>query len=368
MSIWKQVTQWQVKLLPNTWIQIRTATKRAAGSRTSMKDSAGRRLGPKKYEGQKVKPGEIIIRQRGTKFFPGENAGIGKDHTIFALEPGYVRYYLDPFHPKRKFIGVSLKAELKLPTPHFEPRLRRFGGSVIEDPIIAAKEELSLPRKRFLVKDEILSNLKSREENRQKLIDEFKKILTHDLALTFEGTELDLATKYLLRLRTCLKNGFKLTDAQFNSKYYLETELLLNFKQQENVSNKLSDSLATLSKVTSKLDQTISFDNKLKLIQFISEEDKLAWKSNFIEELKMLPINTKGDKELILSKFDESSKYLTLSEEVRLRRRFLKPVKPESTAIGRKSDKDVVIVKRYNYETGKVEEIIRTKDAFLSRL
>lgn len=67
------------------------------------------------------------MRQRGTKFYPGENVGIGKDHSIFALEPGVVRYYLDPFHPKRKFIGVALRRDLKLPSPHFEPTVRRFG-------------------------------------------------------------------------------------------------------------------------------------------------------------------------------------------------------------------------------------------------
>ena len=60
------------KHVSGVFLQVRNATKRAAGSRTSMKDSAGRRLGPKKYEGQDVSTGEIIMRQRGTKFYPGE--------------------------------------------------------------------------------------------------------------------------------------------------------------------------------------------------------------------------------------------------------------------------------------------------------
>jgi large subunit ribosomal protein L27 len=68
------------------------ATKKAGGASRNGRDSAGRRLGPKKSDGQKVKAGNIIIRQRGTKVHPGENVGIGRDHTIFALVEGKVQY------------------------------------------------------------------------------------------------------------------------------------------------------------------------------------------------------------------------------------------------------------------------------------
>ena len=64
------------------------ATKKAGGSSRNGRDSAGRRLGVKKYGGELVQPGNIIVRQRGTKFYPGENVGIGKDHTLFALKRG----------------------------------------------------------------------------------------------------------------------------------------------------------------------------------------------------------------------------------------------------------------------------------------
>ena len=66
------------------------AHKKAGGSSRNGRDSAGRRLGVKKFGGEKVIPGNIIIRQRGTKYYPGENVGIGKDHTIFALIKGKV--------------------------------------------------------------------------------------------------------------------------------------------------------------------------------------------------------------------------------------------------------------------------------------
>ncbi len=69
------------------------AHKKAGGSSRNGRDSAGRRLGVKKYGGEAVIPGNIIVRQRGTKFYPGENVGMGKDHTLFALVNGKVRFY-----------------------------------------------------------------------------------------------------------------------------------------------------------------------------------------------------------------------------------------------------------------------------------
>jgi len=66
------------------------AHKKAAGSSRNGRDSIGRRLGLKKSGGQIVIPGNIILRQRGTKFHIGKNVGIGKDHTIFALKKGTV--------------------------------------------------------------------------------------------------------------------------------------------------------------------------------------------------------------------------------------------------------------------------------------
>ena len=64
------------------------AHKKAGGSSRNGRDSAGRRLGLKKFGGQAVIPGNIIVRQRGTKYHPGTNVGIGRDHTIFATAQG----------------------------------------------------------------------------------------------------------------------------------------------------------------------------------------------------------------------------------------------------------------------------------------
>ena len=80
------------------------AHKKAGGSTRNGRDSAGRRLGVKKFGGEIVIPGNIILRQRGTKWHPGENVGIGKDHTIFATEAGQVQFYKG--RNERSFVSV----------------------------------------------------------------------------------------------------------------------------------------------------------------------------------------------------------------------------------------------------------------------
>ena len=81
------------------------AHKKAGGSSRNGRDSAGRRLGVKKFGGEKVIPGNIIIRQRGTRYYPGENVGIGKDHTIFALKEGTVKFSTKS--SGKKFVSVN---------------------------------------------------------------------------------------------------------------------------------------------------------------------------------------------------------------------------------------------------------------------
>jgi large subunit ribosomal protein L27 len=68
------------------------AHKKAGGSSRNGRDTAGRRLGVKKFGGENVLAGNIIVRQRGTKWRPGDNVGVGKDHTIFALVSGTVAF------------------------------------------------------------------------------------------------------------------------------------------------------------------------------------------------------------------------------------------------------------------------------------
>ena len=80
------------------------AHKKGQGSTNNNRDSAGRRLGVKKFGGESVVAGNIILRQRGTKVHVGNNVGIGKDHTIYALIDGVVKF--EPKDKKRKKVSV----------------------------------------------------------------------------------------------------------------------------------------------------------------------------------------------------------------------------------------------------------------------
>ena len=80
------------------------ATKKAGGSSRNGRDSKGRRLGVKKYGDQVVVPGNIIVRQRGTRIHPGANVGMGTDHTIFSLVKGKVKFKKSKFN--RTFVSV----------------------------------------------------------------------------------------------------------------------------------------------------------------------------------------------------------------------------------------------------------------------
>ncbi len=84
------------------------AHKKSGGSSRNGRDSDGRRLGVKKYGGEAVVPGNIIVRQRGTKFWPGANVGMGKDHTLFAVADGAVKF--ETKRNNRTYVSVAVKA------------------------------------------------------------------------------------------------------------------------------------------------------------------------------------------------------------------------------------------------------------------
>ena len=87
------------------------ATKKAGGSSRNGRDSAGRRLGVKWYDGQLVLPGNIIVRQRGTKIHPGDHVGMGKDHSIFSLIKGkvYFKKSIKKIEAKEKKITPNIE-------------------------------------------------------------------------------------------------------------------------------------------------------------------------------------------------------------------------------------------------------------------
>lgn len=86
------------------------ATKKAGGSSSNGRDSAGRRLGVKKFGGELVRAGNILIRQRGTKCYPGFNVGMGRDHTLYSLIDGRVQFT----HKGRDRLYINIVEDLKV--------------------------------------------------------------------------------------------------------------------------------------------------------------------------------------------------------------------------------------------------------------
>ncbi|MFW2330726.1 MAG: 50S ribosomal protein L27 [Nitrospinota bacterium] len=86
------------------------AHKKGMGATSNGRDTIGRRLGVKRFEGQLVKAGSILVRQRGSRFFPGENVGVGRDFTLFAKADGLVDFSTGGLHNKR-FINIKTLPE-----------------------------------------------------------------------------------------------------------------------------------------------------------------------------------------------------------------------------------------------------------------
>ncbi|WWD20750.1 54S ribosomal protein L27, mitochondrial [Kwoniella shandongensis] len=131
--------------------QVRFASKAAGGRSRNGRDSSGKRLGVKRYGDQYVTPGQILIRQRGADFHAGQNVSVGRDFTLYATQPGFVKFYQHhlpyphlsrPDQPSpanlppvkrprqlRQFVGIVKSREDKLPRDERQVgRERRFWG------------------------------------------------------------------------------------------------------------------------------------------------------------------------------------------------------------------------------------------------
>ncbi|KAL6940064.1 hypothetical protein ACO0QE_003947 [Hanseniaspora vineae] len=350
--------------------QVRSATKRASGSKTSMKDSAGRRLGPKKGNGAYVQPGQIIYRQRGTKFYPGENCSIGRDHTIFAKEPGWVQYYLDPFHPKRNLIGISLFREKKLPTPHFAPRIRRLGRRVIGDEKAAKKEASSLTRKQFFAKDEFVAQHEGRENKRLELLKGFESFLTNN----FPSNEIfnknsEFCGRALLLIRSNLRQGFSRDESFFNASAHFKHSAKIN----SHIKNNDMPDIKVIESCLAEIKKYVDFNHDYDIVEYVIFEDKLAKQQEIRAQVaELLPLNTKDKVKKAQEIFNkpELKTCFTKSEYVKFKKSIIKPVLPESVegTVVSKTTKGATATRRFDYKTGRINTIYRSKHAFLEPL
>lgn len=138
---------------------VRHASHNQQSSHHQKKDGPGKRLGAKKTGEEYVIPGNIIFRQRGTHWFPGENVGMGRDHTIFSKVHGYVKYYKDlKKHPKRQFIGVALERDHVLPYDPTMPRHRRLN---------MVTEKMDEEQLKVLIKPRVCEENQRKQEKRR---------------------------------------------------------------------------------------------------------------------------------------------------------------------------------------------------------
>ncbi|GAX81024.1 hypothetical protein CEUSTIGMA_g8459.t1 [Chlamydomonas eustigma] len=124
----------------STLVATRSATKKAGGSASQKKASKPKNLGVKMFGGELIFPGQIIVRQRGTKFHPGQGVGLGRDHTIYAKSVGFVSFNEETVTFKNGKVKDRMFISIK-PIPVVEDRALQGTSSAHEVPCIANKED-----------------------------------------------------------------------------------------------------------------------------------------------------------------------------------------------------------------------------------
>lgn len=264
--------------------QIRTATKKVSGSKTNKNDSAGRRLGPKANEGQLVCPGTIIMRQRGTVIHPGPNVRIGVDHTIYAVEPGYVRFYLDPFHPLRKYVGIALKADEVLPSPHFAPRSRRFGYELIENKEDQEREQSRMSRKEFLAQPEIEAAKEARAAEEESVVKNYAGQLASEFSVPAEMIA-DASQRYY-QISRFIANGMSNEHAKAQATCSQMLVLRLQHARAKISDQEYADSKQKYTDMTNLLDETVSVGAHGKLYSYVPVAELMKRRTNTLEALR----------------------------------------------------------------------------------
>jgi large subunit ribosomal protein L27 len=353
--------------------QVRTATKRVSGSRTNKNDSAGRRLGPKAYEGNFVKTGQIIMRQRGSKIHPGENVEIGRDHTIFALEPGYVRFYYDPFHPLRKYVGVALKKDLKLPTPHFEPRVRRFGYEPLLDEKSIQQEEQHMTRKEALAQEHVQKEIELSKALKQQRIKEYSTSIKQ-FNLEYNDSELELVFERLYNISELVKlEQQSLAEAKIQVTFDYVYDLKLKLNRGEITQQEYQQSREKYCAIAENTDNLIDVGKQGNIYKHVTEETRAqqaqeienTLKSNYTNKL----LSQKDRAEI--AKLIETPGIFTTRTQLKLKTRYLPEVIPLTVAESVITDIDPehppkgVIVKRiFDEKTRKTSLVGRPKQAY----
>lgn len=353
--------------------QIRTATKRAAGSKTNNKDSAGRRLGPKAHEGHPVKPGQIIMRQRGTVIHPGENVRLGKDHTIYAVEPGYVRFYYDPFHPRRKYVGVALTKDIRFPKDHFAPNLRRFGYVPITDTALAKEAEAEKLRKEELLSPKLEKIQRRKQWVRNNRLKNFKEQVASEYKLDFGEQEMKLAAERLVNILELIENRDPLTAAKMQVTYNKLYDFRLQYRNLELSQEEFENAKQNYMNLAKKVDNAVCVSVDGVLYKSRTEEENEELKKKLLSQLETL-YETEAASNEYRSKAQllvETPGAFDLTEREQLKQQFVPkrlPLDAPGTVIKdidlKNVPENVVVERIYDEEAGKVRIFGRPKTVF----
>lgn len=381
----------------------RTATKRAGTSKTSNLDSPGQRLGPKRNENQYVNPSEIIYTQRGTRFYPGDNTYIGRDHTINSKDYGFVRYYFDPFHPRRRFIGIALSQESVLPRDHFLPTERRFGNILLDpkDP----REEIQIndlihsrmdyshnPKdveKKKLIQQQMRDRIEAYNQKelkfKEKLDSGLKDIWGEDFVANLNDAEKQFVFSFVYSMfkkfeySENIEASFDYTYNEFLYDNKLKTNRgeitdTANTKRQTIIPKFYSYKPIINEELAQKIEESVGF-NKLDhtLTSKISAEEVLSKKESLIQEVTSLkPFLYSLDNEnfkkivsLLDAKQNAVAKQVFNKKELSALKDkiFVKqlPITWDEVILSDKKDKRAISMKLYNDTTKELSDVLVNK-------
>lgn len=384
----------------------RTATKRAGGGKTNNKDSGGKHLGLKRHEGQYVEPNEVLYTQSGTKFFAGENTVTGRNFTINATEPGYVRFYQDPFHHKRRLIGVSLTKDGQLPKDHFAPYERRFGKFKLDPETKYGKKainDLLVGTLRYIEHSRDVRTIHRNQENMRNRIAyydnkkrEFVELLKNNAVLEslwgkdFVESLSEEQTQFFTEFVYLMKNKFEYShniEAAFEY-------TVMEFKHSNNLRKKHESNPVDIHEKYShvipkyyeylplydealalKIKETVDFNKMdLNIIKKISESEKEAKKAKIIEEVTnikpfLYTLNNANFKKIITTldiKNADIKQVFSIEELQQLKDEIFVDVLPSSWegVLVSKKEKDAVPMKLFDEETATFEDVLVSKFAF----
>ncbi len=291
---------------------------------------------------------------------------IGRDHTIFANEPGFVQFYFDPFHPKRRLVGIALRKDIRLPLPHWEPRVRRFGHVLLADPVESKREMDHMSRKEYLATPIIKQAEEKRAADREVRKNKWAEIVPKIIDL--QGEELNVAINRLISVRAFLSGGRSIKESRDLTTFNFTYDLTLATQRGEIAKEVAEKQKSEYLQVAEKVDATTTFDSRFRLYKSIPSDQKRQKVTKIlakIDELYKQPTFSTSETRAQIAALIHSG-LIDMPLRVKLIRKYLKrsPSLERDDEITPSSKQKEVTIKSWNYEKKKLEIIKRPSGVF----